>query len=212
MNTVSTSGQTALHVLVDSTLHEESRPEPEKLQLCERLLHLLLKAKLKVNHQDEKGFTALHAAVNGKSVHVTRLLAAAPGISLGLEDKRSLTPLQLSCKNETDQITHLLVEHTDVEQLVRPSAANFPLHLLCRCKTEKKSLIELYLRKLEAASSKRGKNYVQMALREVDVCKMPLLHIAAEWQHRALVESLFSNFEAEKDQVDGAGKSTFRDG
>ena len=119
-----------------------------------------------------------------------------------------MTPLQLSCKNETDQITNLLVEHTDVEQLVKPSPANFPLHLLCRCKTEKINLVEQVLRKLEKAGSRRGaKNYVRVALKEVDLYKMPLVHIAVEYGHTAIVESLFGNYKADKSQVDGSGKS-----
>lgn len=113
--------------------------------------------------------------------------------------------MQISCKNETDQITNLLIEKTDVEQLIKPSPANFPLHLIARTKLENVNLIELVMKKLEKASSKKTKNYVQIALKELDLNKMTLMHIAVELGHTVIVENLFSKYNNETNQIDGNG-------
>ena len=61
-------------MLIDSTLYEETKPEQEKLEPCEVIFKILSKYKIKLNIQDEKGFTALHEAVNGKNIQLTRML------------------------------------------------------------------------------------------------------------------------------------------
>ncbi len=120
-----------------------------------------------------------------------------------MENKASLNPLQISCKNQTDTITSLLVENTDADSLLKPSVSSFPLHLLCTSKEEKLSLIEAILKKLKEAGSK--KNYLKIALNAVDANGSPLLHLALDYGHTHVVDSLFKNYSADKNQVDEVG-------
>jgi len=81
--------------------------------------------------------------------------------------------------------------------------AYFPLHLICKAKDEKLSLVDAILKKLKAAGSK--KDYVKLALKAVDTNGLPLLHIAVDYGHTRIVDSLFKDYEADKSQIDEAG-------
>lgn len=123
-----------------------------------------------------------------------------------------MTALQHSAKGETDKITCTLVDYTEPEQLVKPSIANFVLHSLCKNKIEKLNIIELILKKLKNASGKKGgKNYLLIAMKAVDANQATLMHIAVEYNHSKIVESLLKNFDGDCKASDSNGNKSKND-
>ena len=120
-----------------------------------------------------------------------------------------MTPLQISAKGELDKITCTLIDYTEPDQLVKSSTANFVLHSLCKNKTEKINMIEMILKKLKGASEKRGgKNYLKAAMKATDTNQATLMHIAVEYNHSKIVDSLLKKFDGNCKASDSNGNET----
>ena len=114
-----------------------------------------------------------------------------------------MTALQLSAKEDLDQVTSILIDKTDVSQLIKPSIANFPLHSLCKSQIEKLDIIEKILKKLKDASVK--KNFLDMGMKAVDSKQASLMHIAVEFNHSNIVESLLTKYNGDCKVKDSNG-------
>ena len=84
VNVLTKSGLSPLHVLIITTIDDESKPEEEKKILCDEIFNIFVKKKVKLNHQDDKGFTALHYAILKNNQYTTMLLTHSKGINLNV--------------------------------------------------------------------------------------------------------------------------------
>ena len=175
-----------------------------------------------LNSVDENGSTILHYAVTKNNYEAVFQLINLPTININvscystffciyfrhkqkflfyfkIEDRKKLTPLEIACiKSVSDDIANLLIDATDVEKL----SNRLTIHLICKNKEDKFFLAKKILEKVKT-ESKQEKNYLAALLKKEDPNKKTILHVATEYKQLKIVESLFRDYNADKDVRDG---------
>ena len=117
-----------------------------------------------------------------------------------------MTPLHLACKYGYDEVAELLIDKIDAERLINPTHTidfnkTLPLHLACEHKNEKYFIVRKILDKLKATPSKL--NLLEVALKKEDSSRQTILLIAIENNHLNIVESLFRDYNVNREQRNG---------
>ncbi|KAI0123906.1 ankyrin repeat-containing domain protein, partial [Xylariales sp. AK1849] len=90
---------------------------------------LLIQYLIDPNAQDASGYTALHYAVETKSVDFVKTITQeVSGLRVNLEDCWRRTPLHLAAENGDHEITQLLLACRSTSQNWKDSDGNTPLH------------------------------------------------------------------------------------
>ncbi len=84
VNGMTKSGMNVVHLLIINTVDEQNRGEEEKTNLCDQIFKYFMKKKVKINAQDDKGYTPLHYAVSKQHQPTTMMLVYANGINLNV--------------------------------------------------------------------------------------------------------------------------------
>ena len=112
---------------------------------------------------------------------------------LQIEDKKKMTALDVACRHGSDDdLAFLLIQATDTERLT----SRHTLSHLCKSKEEKYAVFKEILAKIKRDSTAE-KNYL-----DVIVKKHLILHTAAEHNHLKIVESLYRDYDVDRDLKD----------
>ncbi len=75
---------TALHILVISISEQENKTDDEKNSQFDEFFKYFKKKHIKLNLQDEKGYTSLHYAIIKKNNHIAHELIRSNGININV--------------------------------------------------------------------------------------------------------------------------------
>ena len=113
----------------------------------------------------------------------------------------------MACKYGYDEVAEVLIDKIDAERLINPTHATdflnktLPLHLACLHKNEKYFIVRKILDKLKNTPSKS--NLLEAALKKEDNSRQTILLIALENNHLNIVESLFRDYNVNREQRNG---------